>query len=120
MLHDPGDGLIWSWPSAFGAVLGYLLHWLMSWSEWRKVSGHEKMRLRDFLNSDPPGVLIGLVSTIIVYFSLPLLGQLTWIKELIGFTPGINFFSAAITAYCSNSIAIKLRNISRKFDGSSQ
>lgn len=117
MFHSTHDTLLWSGPSAFGACLGYLLHWLMSWSEWRKVGGHAKLRLWDFLSADPPGAYIGLVSTVIVYFSLPMVDQWPWLVERLGFVPKVNFFSAAVTAYCSNSIAIKLRNMSRRIEG---
>jgi hypothetical protein len=118
MLKD--DQLVWSVASAIGAFLGYLLHWLVSWGEWRKISGHEKLRLADFINSDPPGFWIGLVTTVIIYLSLPELGEFAWVKDMLGFVPSVNFFSAAVTAYCCNSVAIKLRNISRKIDGSGQ
>jgi len=113
--HAPED-LVYSFGSAFGAVLGYLLHWLMSWSEWRKISANKLLPLREFINSDPPGAWIGLVATAIVYFSLPLVGEWKWLVDAIGFTPGVNFFSAAVTAYFSNSVAVKLRNMSRKLE----
>jgi hypothetical protein len=115
MYHSP-DTLEWSYASLFGAFIGYSLHWLMSWSEWRRLRGHNHMTLVEFLYADPPGFLIGLVATIFVYFSLPLVGEWPWIVERIGFVPKVNFFSAAVTAYFSNSIAIKLRNMSRKIE----
>ena len=116
MNHAPED-LVYSFGSILGAILGYLLHLLMSWSEWRKIGGNSKLAFRDFVMADPPGLYIGIIATAIVYFSLPLVGQWKWLEETIGFVPGVNFFSAAVTAYFSNSVAVKLRNIARKING---
>jgi hypothetical protein len=116
MIHAP-DQLVYSFSSALGAILGYLLHIGFSWAEWRKLGTNSKLTLREFVVSDPPALMIGIISTAIVYFSLPLLGSWSWLVDMIGFVPGVNFFSAAITAYFSNSVAVKLRNISRKLNG---
>lgn len=116
-ITEQNDGLIWSPATAFGALLGLLLHWMLSWAEWRKVGGNSKLPFWAFVMSDPPGLVIGLVATVILYLSLPLLSEWQWLVDLIGFKPGVNFPSAAVTGYFSNSIAIKWRNISRTIDG---
>lgn len=119
-ITNQGDGLIWSPATLLGAILGYVLHWVMSWGEWRKVSGNAKLPFWAFFVNDPPALVVGAISTLILYLSLPLLGQWSWLTDLIGFKPEVNFPSAAVTGYFSNSVAIKFRNISRKIDGSDE
>lgn len=113
------DPLVWSIGSALGAALGLSLHVVMSWGEWRKIGPNSKLGFRDFVLSDVPAHLTGLIVTLIVYFSLPVMAQLDWIEQAIGFMPQVNFLSAAVTAFTSHGIAIKLRNIARRLNGDS-
>lgn len=110
------DGLFFTWPSALGAALGYILHLTLSWGEWRKISGN-KLGFREFAVNDPPAQIAGLLSVIITYLSLPALGEVEWVKNAVGFQLAPNFLSSVAVAFVSQSIAVKLRNISRKING---
>lgn len=111
------DTLFFTGPTALGAVLGYLLHVTLSWGEWRKLTGNKALGFREFVTGDPPAQIAGVLSVVITYFSLPLLGQLDWVESAIGFKLSLNFLSAAAVAFVSQAIAVKLRNISRKING---
>ena len=118
MNHTTED-LMWSFSSALGALLGYALHIVMSWGEWRKLSHNKTLGFVDFMKGDPPGQIAGLITVLIVYFSLPMLHSWQSVSSAIGFAPGVNFLSAAITAFASQGIGVKLRNIARKLNGDS-
>jgi hypothetical protein len=111
------ESLFFSWPTAFGAFLGYALHVVLSWGEWRKLGGNKALGFREFLLGDPPAQIAGLLSVLIVYFSLPAIGQIESVKSAIGFELHLNFLSATVVAFVSQAIAVKLRNIARKIDG---
>ena len=119
-MHTIGGELTYTWGSAIGAILGYLLHITMSWGEWKKLSEHQSLTFNKFLFGDLPSFWSALLTNIILYFSLPQLTQLSSVVALVGFEPKMNFFSAAILAIASNAVSIKLRNIGRKLsdDGS--
>jgi hypothetical protein len=112
------DSLFFTGPTALGALLGYLLHVTLSWGEWRKLGGNAQLGFREFLLGDPPAQIAGVLSVIITYFSLPLLAQVEWVRAAIGFELNPNFLSATAVSFVSQAIAVKLRNISRKIDGS--
>lgn len=113
------EELFFTWPTAIGAFLGYALHVVLSWGEWRKIGGNSKLGFREFVVGDPPAQLAGVLSVVITYLSLPLLGQLDWVKGAVGFELKLNFLSAVAVAFVSQAIAVKLRNISRKINGDS-
>lgn len=116
MIHHPED-LAWSFSSFLGAILGYSLHIVLSWGEWRKLTANKALGLREFIAGDPPGQLAGLITVIIVYFSLSAIGQWKWLVDVLGFVPKVNFFSAAVTAFASQGIGVKLRNVLRRLNG---
>lgn len=118
-MNHATEDLMWSFSSALGAFLGYALHVVMSWGEWRKIGGNKSLGLLDFLRGDPPGQISGIITVLIVYFSLPVLHTWQGVSSAIGFAPGLNFLSAAITAFASQGIGVKLRNIARKLNGDS-
>jgi hypothetical protein len=117
-MHQIDDGgLVWSLASVIGALLGLLLWLLMTWAEWRKLGGNSRLGLRGFIEQDLASILIAIVATALLYFAIPSLSTWGEFVALIGFKPQLNFISAAIMAYCSSSVAVKLRNMSRKIDG---
>jgi hypothetical protein len=111
------ESLFFTWPTAFGALLGYALHVVLSWGEWRKLGADRALGFGAFLLGDPPAQISGVLSVLITYFSLPALGQLDWVQNLIGFELKLNFLSAVAVAFVSQAVAVKLRNISRKING---
>lgn len=111
-MHAVSDQpLVFSWPSLLGMVIGFLLHWLTSWREWQKIGSNGKLPLLNFIKQDPLGGIIGLLTTVFLYFSLPVMGQVQWVQQALGYAPQLNFFSAGVTAWFSNSIAVKFTNI---------
>ena len=114
------ETLFFTWPTALGAFLGYALHVVLSWGEWRKLSANKMLGFREFLLGDPPAQLSGLLSVAITYFSLPLLVEIDWLKSAINFDLKPNILSAFAVAFLSQSIAVKFRNIARKIDGDPQ
>ena len=116
---NEAEALFFSWPTAVGALLGYALHCVLSWGEWRKLSGNKALGFREFVFGDPPAQIAGVLSVIIVYLSLPALGQVEWIRQAVGFELHLNFLTAVVVAFMSQAVAVKLRNMSRKIDGDS-
>lgn len=110
------EALFFTWPTALGAFLGYTLHVVLSWGEWRKLSANKALGFREFVLGDPPAQIAGVLSVLITYFSLPLLGELQWVRSTIGFELKPNFLSATAVSFVAQSIAVKLRNIARKID----
>lgn len=107
------EALSWSYTSIFGAVLGYLLHLTMSWSEWRKISKQPDLSLKSFFLGDPASQAIGIILVVATYCSLSALSQFD-VKDIIGFTPHVDFIGALMTAFSSQGIGIKAANILRK------
>lgn len=114
-MNHVSESLDWSYLSILGALLGYVLHLMMSWKEWAKISKQADLTFLGFIRNDPPSQITGVILVIFVYCSLSALSQFDWIKNMIGFTPKVDFFSAFITAFASQGIGVKLANISRKF-----
>jgi hypothetical protein len=111
------EALFFTWPTALGAFLGYAFHVTLSWKEWAKLAGSKTLGFREFFVSDIPGQISGVLSVLITYFSLPLLGEIEWVKSTLNFDLQPNFLSASAVAFLSQSIAVKFRNIARKIDG---
>lgn len=117
-MNHVSESLDWSYMSILGAMLGYVLHVLSSWREWRKLSKQPDLTLRGFILDDLPNQSIGLVCVVVVYLSLSALSQ--WdsaIKDMLGFTPRVDFFSAFMTAFASQGIVLKLLNAVKKISG---
>lgn len=108
------DVLFWSVGSSIGALMGFALWFVLSWTEWRKISGNAKLSLRDFATQDMPSITLAVVSTVVLYFAIPSLGTWKWLTDTIGFIPTLNYISALVVSYCGSSIAMKIRNISRR------
>lgn len=108
------DVLFWSVGSAIGALMGFFLWFVLSWTEWRKIGGNAKLSLKDFATQDLPSIILAIVSTCVLYFAIPSLGTWKALTDVIGFTPTLNYISALVMSYCGSSIAMKLRNISRR------
>lgn len=100
--------LIWSFATIFGAFLGLALHIVFSWGEWNKLTG-KKMSLSAYLNDDPPGFFSAVLLSTIAYFGMPELAKIELVVRIIGFQPGLNFFSAAGLSYITSSLGYKLR-----------
>jgi magnesium-transporting ATPase (P-type) len=114
-VHQFADsGLMWSWSSLVGAVLGFALWLAMTFYEWRKLTGNTQLPFRQFLYNDQPAIVIAVLSSVILYFAIPSLGTWAFITNSMGFTPKLDFVSAVAVSYLSSSITVKLRNISRK------
>lgn len=111
------ESLDWSYMSIFGAMLGYLLHIVMSWGEWRKISKQPDMTVKGFMQADPATQITGLILVIFVYCSLSVLSQLDFMKDMLGFTPKVDFFGAFVTAFTSQGIGVKLANMLKKISG---
>lgn len=116
-MHHVSESLDWSYMSILGALLGYVLHVLMSWAEWRKLSKQPDLTLRGFLLDDLPNQVIGLVCVVVIYLSLSVLSQWDVMKDSIGFVPKVDFLSAFMTAFASQGIILKLLNAVKKISG---
>jgi len=116
-MHHVSESLDWSYTSILGAILGYILHVMMSWKEWRKLAGKPCLTLRAFLADDIPGQVTGFLCVVFVYGSLSALSQWDGMKQMVGFVPKVDFFSAAVTAFTAQGICIKLMNMLRKVTG---
>lgn len=116
-MNHVSESLDWSYMSIFGAVLGWVLHVLMSWAEWRKLSKQPDLTLRGFLIDDLVNQVIGFVCVVVVYCSLSVLSQWDVMKDAVGFTPKVDFFSAFMTAFASQGIILKLLNALKKIAG---
>jgi hypothetical protein len=108
----------WSYMSIFGCLLGYLLHVSMSYSEWKKISKQPDLTFRCFILNDTSSQVTGIILVIFVYCSLSAMSQLQWIKDMLGFTPKVDFFSAFMTAFASQGFGVKLANMLKKINGS--
>jgi hypothetical protein len=108
------DVLFWSIGSAFGALMGFVLWLVMTWCEWRKIGGNSKLSLREFVAQDASSIILAFVASVVLYFAIPSLGTWEALASLIGFKLSLNYISALVVAYCSSSIAMKIRNISRR------
>lgn len=113
-MHHVSESLDWSVMSIIGALLGYILHVTMSWGEWRKLSKQPDLTLRAFLLSDVPGQVRAFICVVFVYCSLSVLSQWDVMKDTVGFVPKVDFFSAFVTAFASQGIALKLFNMVKK------
>jgi len=116
-MNHVSEQLDWSFLSIFGCILGYLLHLTMSWKEWTKVSKQPGLTFLTFIFNDTPTQITGLILVIFTYCSLSAMSQLQWMKDLLGFTPKVDFFSAFMTAFASQSIGVKLANMLKKING---
>lgn len=113
-MNHVSESLSWSYLSLFGAALGYALHVVMSWGEWRKVGNRPDMSLLAFLINDPPTQITGVIVVVFIYCSLSVASQIEVLKLLIGFQPKVDFFSAFVTALASQSIGVKMANMLKK------
>lgn len=116
MIHV-SETLDWSYTSILGAVLGYLLHIIMSWGEWRKISKNPDLSLKCFMINDPPTQITGAILVIFLYCSMTALSQTDFLKDAIGFSPKVDFFGAFMTAFASQGIGVKLANMLKKISG---
>lgn len=107
----------WSYLSILGAALGYLLHLVMSWKEWSKLSKQTDLTFWCFIYDDIATQVAGIILVIFTYCSLSAMSQLDWIKNIFGFTPKVDFFSAFMTAFASQGIGVKLANMMKKING---
>jgi hypothetical protein len=103
------EDLMWSVGTAIGALLGLALHVVMSWGEWRKISG-DKPRLWQYIYEDTPGFLTAVIFALIAYFGLPVLGSIPSVQGFFGFTLGMNFLSACAASYIASSLGYKIRS----------
>lgn len=115
-MNHVSEQLDWSYLSLLGAVLGYILHMMMSWKEWAKLSKQTDLTFACFIRDDVPTQISGLILVIFVYLSLSAMSQFEWIRGAIGFVPQVNFFSAFVTAFASQGIGVKLANIVKKIN----
>lgn len=116
-MNHVSESLDWSYMSILGALLGYILHVLMSWAEWRKLSKQPDLTIRGFLLDDLPNQIIGLVCVVVIYLSLSVLSQWDGMKDTLGFTPRVDFFGAFMTAFASQGIVVKVLNAVKKISG---
>lgn len=114
-MNHVSESFDWSYMSILGAILGYLLHLMLSWKEWAKISKQTDLTFMCFLRNDLASQIIGIILVVVVYCSLTALSQLDWLQQAVGFVPKVNFFGAFMTAFTSQGVGIKLVNISRKF-----
>lgn len=110
------EQLSWSFMSVFGAILGYLLHLMMSWKEWAKVSKQPGMSFGAFMINDPASQITGIILVIFVYCSLSAFAQWDVAKDMLGFYPKVDFFGAFMTAFASQGFGVKLANIMKKLN----
>lgn len=115
-MNHVSESFDWSYMSVFGAVLGYLLHLMLSWKEWAKISKQTDLTFWCFIRNDPATQIAGAILVVFVYCSLTALSQLDWMQQALGFVPKVNFFSAFMTAFTSQGVGVKLANIARKFN----
>lgn len=113
MIHV-NETLDWSFFSIFGAALGYMLHIAMSWGEWRKIGKQPDLSFVGFLRNDPPGQIAGVILVVFIYCSLSAASQVDILKQILHFEPKVDFFTAFVTAYASQSIGVKLANMLKK------
>lgn len=119
-MNQMSESIAWSYLSIFGAVLGYSLYVVMSWGVWRKTAPATARSIFDFFADDPPRQIAGVITVVFIYCSLSIASQVDVIKTVIGFTPKVDFFSAFVTAYASQSIGVKMGNMLKKISGSDQ
>jgi hypothetical protein len=117
-MNHVSEQLDWSYMSIMGAVLGFVLHLMMSWKEWVKVSKQPDLTFWCFYRNDPPTQITGIILVLFTYCSLSAMSQLEWIKALMGFSPKVDFFSAFMTAFASQGFGVKLANMLKKINGS--
>lgn len=117
LTHMP-ENMEWSYSSIAGTLIGYALHLVLSWGEWRKLSKNANLSFWAFIKADPPGQIAGLLLVVLVYCSLTALANWQGVQAIFGFIPGVNFFSGAVTAFTSQGIGVKLMNIAKRIGDS--
>lgn len=115
-MNHVSEQLDWSYMSIFGALLGYLLHITMSYGEWKKISKQPDLSFRGFMSNDPASQATGLILVIFVYCSLSVASQWGVAKDMLGFTPKVDFFGAFMSAFTSQGFGVKLVNILKKLN----
>ena len=90
-------------------VLGWVLHWLMSWREDFKVN---KTPLLGYIENNPPAFYISVLATIAAYLIGPDLLSTVGIE--LPTTGGVPLLGAFAVGYLADSAIYKFSNLAKK------
>jgi hypothetical protein len=95
--------------TAILCVIGWLLHWLMSWGEEFKAN---KTTLRGYVESNPPAFYVSVLATIAAYLIGPDL--LTTVGIDLPDTGGVRLLGSFALGYFADSAVYKFAKLSKK------
>jgi len=103
--------MTYEFDTAVLCLLGWLLHWLGSWGEARKVT---KIDLVKYVQATPATFWFSVIATLAIYLMGP--GILPSIGIDLPDSPGIKLLGSFLVGYSADSIVYKVAALLRKVE----